>query len=337
MKDLGGGVAQVTQHCLNEPMVNMLVCCRGKYILSIILDLFKSPRASGTSGEPTLLHFEDLTSAQVKHFFALLQYLLSPDGSGYILEVEGALALQKRAYDQQPGPEPVDGEEAVITWDQMWAKVFTSALTAALKSDKSEKFEKGKDKLPLSGHALAKFLPKVTAIGPKAFLDKVGKKGKSSGEAASAEANASSASDQAQGVSGQSKTVDAFTLLPTFEKIYTMHELGTSSEDIHSLNILSLRASIESHLMTVAMSKSSTTLLQALRVDSKNAALLGVQDCRAELASKKVYAFGTVSTEWTPKSLRVSCIILVMSNSCWCRFVDAAFCLSGTTGVSSLL
>ena len=97
----------------------------------------------------------------------------------------------------------------------------------------------------------------------------------------------------------------------TLDEIYCMHNLG-QQVDLNVMNIVAMRATIEAHMMSCACQKSGKAILKAMRLDSKNAAILRVEDIISKsLLNERLYAFGTVSTEWSSKSILAPRLSLV--------------------------
>ena len=302
---------------VNESLVNMLVSCRGKYVLCAAHALMESP-----SKPAKLVHMEDLTHVQVKHLHQLLGYLGSPDDDGYVSEVEGHLALQRRTNpSSSAGAHEEDVEE--VAWGSLWCRILTEAVTASSQSSTDSSTLAN-----LSGKEIAKFLPKPAVICPAGFLNQGGKDGKGpGGKDSSAAATATSQADRSSGSGGAVKdSVGQATLA----EIYCMHNLG-SFVDLNVMNIMALRATVEAHLMSVAVTKSSEKLLKTLRVDSKNAAILRLCDIDNGLKGEKLYVFGSVSTEWSSKSIKVSsrCFFLAwFCVFCWIKGLTSYNALS---------
>ena len=274
------------EYTLNESLVNMLVSCRGKYVLCAAHTLMESPSKPGK-----LVHMDDLTHFQVKHLHELLGFLGSPGDDGYVSEVEGHLALQRRATPGGASASAGGEEVEEVAWGSLWCRILTEAVTASSQSNADP------SKLAsMSGKEIAKYLPKAAGICPKSFLDK-------GQHSASAAAAAIPQGDRNGGGSGGA--VKESVGQATLSEIYCMHNLGRLV-DLNVMNIVALRASIEAHLVSLAVTKSSEKLLKTMRLDSKNAAILRLSDIDVGLKSEKLYVFGSVSTEWSSKSIKVS-------------------------------
>ena len=275
----------------------MLVACRGMYLLSLVHEIMQVP------GSDNLLHFEDLTQKQVRNLHGLIGHLIrgGPAASnGYLVEAEASLALQKRGDGTE--------DEGNVTWDEMWCNIFRKALTEASKAE--SKADKDKDKSDaanaddgagrqVSGAKLAKYLPKAATACPKKFMepkdkDKTSEQAEQTASAATASESNTAATDS--------------TSLPSFSEIYKMHNMGDKVSDINVVNIVALRGQIEAHVMSNAVKKSNTKLLDAIHVDSKNAAVINIKDMEAcaTLKDPKIFAFGSVSTEWCQRAVKVS-------------------------------
>ena len=274
----------------------MLVACRGMYLLSLVHEIMQVP------GSANLLHFEDLTQKQVRNLHGLIVHLIrgGPAGSnGYLVEAEASLALQKRGDGTE--------EEGNVTWDEMWCNIFRKALTEASKAESKADKDKDKDKSDaanaddgagrqVSGAKLAKYLPKAANACPKKFMEPKDKDktNEQTASAATASESNTAATDS--------------TSFPSFSDIYKMHNMGDKVSDINVVNIVALQGQIEAHVMSNAVKKSNTKLLDAIHVDSKNAAVINIKDMEAcaTLKDPEIFACGSVSTEWCQRAVKVS-------------------------------
>ena len=267
------------QMILNESLVNMLISCRGKYLLSAVLTLMKVP-----GNDTALVHFGDLTDNQTRHLYNLLSYLCSGDPVNhktYILEVEMCLALQRR----HDGDGEVEAQE--VGWSEMWCKILNIVKSDQLKVD-------------MTGEQIANFLPDLKSIKvcPASFLKQKNDK-----------SDKSDKGDKTDDPDGSTSTTKATATRqsPSFEELWGLHDLGESVSQVHAVSILAMRATLEAHFMANALSHSSKDLLKVLQVDPKNAAILQISDVTNALNGAKLFAFGTISTEWAPRSIKVTC------------------------------
>ena len=278
---------------LNESIVEMLVTCRGKYLLAAAAAMMEIPGAEGD-----LIAFEDISQQQAKWLHSLLQDLSSnatPATSEqrlpYVMEVEARMLLQTCGEQTGSSDSSAEDTQALASWSGLWTSIIQSALTAVSRLDKEEAQKKFEE----SGSAfLMKLLPKPSSVCPKFFLDADGPAGKDSVKAEPGQ----------QPKDGQSGVLEIAN--PTFSSLYSMHDLGQKVK-LNVLDVVHLRATIEAHLLAVASTASSKTLLDIMRIDSKHSALISTEDLVSGLAGQKLYAYGAVTTEGGSKSLKVPC------------------------------
>lgn len=268
---------------LNESLVNMLISCRGKYLLSAALTLMKVP-----GNDTALIHFGDLTDIQTRHLYNLLSYLCGEpvNHKTYILEVEMCLALQHR-HDGSgtSGSNSVEVEAEEVSWSEMWCKILNIVKSEQLKGD-------------MTGEQIGNFLPKSNQVCPASFLKPNDKSDKS---------DKTDKTEKTDGSTTSTTKATATRQSPTFEELWGLRDLGESVRGVHAVSILAMRATLEAHFMANALSNSSKELLKVLQVDSKNAAILQISDLKEALNGAKLFAFGAISTEWAPRSIKVTC------------------------------
>ena len=275
---------------LNESLLNMLVSCKGTYVLEIARMLMKVPNV-----ENKFIYMEDLSPAQVKLLHSLLDYLCSPgpDHQSYIVEVEGHLSLQSR-HDPATTATTQDRDGGVVVgWGTMWSQILGTTVRLASKNLST-------DVCQPTGKDIAKFLPKPVTVCPKNILSDSSPAGANTAEAAESQKGSNANSAGSGGVVTDPKNGQA-----SLHEIYAMHSLG-KLVTLNVMNIVAMRATIESHVMSVATQKSGSALLKSIRLDAKNAAILQLESIidKSPLG-ERLYAFGTISTEWASKSINV--------------------------------
>lgn len=193
------------------------------------------------------------------------------------------LALQRR-HDghgsDTSGTKPAEVEEQEVGWSEMWCKILNIVKSDQLKVD-------------MTGEQIGNFLPKSNQVCPTSFLSKNDKTEKIDGSKTSATTT--------------TRTTTATRQSPSFEELWGLHDLGESVRQVHAVSILAMRATLEAHFMANALSKSSKELLKVLQVDSKNAAIVQISDLTDALNGAKLFASGAISTEWAPRSIKVTC------------------------------
>ena len=138
---------------LNESLLQMLVSCKGRYLLEIARRLMEIPNT-----DKKLIFIEDLSSVQVKLLHRLLGHILAngSEPEEYLNEVEGHLCLQRRPSKTQDQ----DCDADVMGWGTMWAQILGHAVQQASKQMTDEELASALQ----DSKAIAKFLPKPGSV-----------------------------------------------------------------------------------------------------------------------------------------------------------------------------
>ncbi|CAE7035549.1 unnamed protein product [Symbiodinium sp. CCMP2592] len=277
-----------TKWALNGSLVESLLTVRAKYLLSTMLGLIVKPQleAAAAGQRPKLVEFEDLDAEQAEWLYDLLVYMCKSgeftDAHGFILELECRYMLQS------------PGDADMKTWSAMWTEVFERALAAR---NKHVKTNKNKDETI----ELGKTLPATKMVINKSFFKEAAAAAAASAESGEVKVeNDGGVNPSGQPAQGQQEhTVQP--AVPYFQSIYTATaQQGT----IHTLDVLAVQAQIQNILLMRAGCKSSEKLLGAMFSDSRSCAIIAATSLTKELAGERIYAFGSISTEQSPKSVK---------------------------------
>ncbi|CAE7717113.1 unnamed protein product [Symbiodinium sp. CCMP2456] len=274
-----------TKWALNGSLVESLLTVRAKYVLSTMLGLIVKPQFEPSAAKPKLVEFEDLDAQQTEWLYDLLVYMCKSgeftDAHAFILELESRYMLQ------------TPGDADMKTWSSMWTEVIERALAARNKHVKT----KGKDETV----ELGKTLPASKMVINKSFFKEASLAAAAAGSAEPGEVKVEDSGHPSE--QSEQSQQEVQPAVPYFQSIYTATaQQGT----IHTLDVLAVQTQVQNTLFMRAGCSSSKKLLEGMYSDSRSSAVIAATSLSKELAGERIFAFGSVSTEQGPKSVKVA-------------------------------
>lgn len=289
---------------LNEKLLALMISSKARYLLHAFSTVMHSPGAGASKSR--VAHFSDVPRPAA--LVSLLEWLCSEKGVPYLMEIETRFQflVQSTAADLSPGE----------NWGTVWATILSQALSKEAAEVAKQAEGKGESLASVSVEAIdwKKFLPASTKVvkGTSLMASPSPETGDSTEvkDEKAAEAAATSASTTGDGKVTLGEHLDGYL---SFHDVYDMHDLGTD-KSLNAMDVIGIGLQIQANILAKAASSNSSAaakeLLKALIMDPKNPG-----QCVLHLPSlsvkdgddpRKLWVFGTVSTESGPKSIKVA-------------------------------